>query len=138
MWFKLVLLFSILTGTSSAAFVAGVRWDKAERYDESVAAVAALEEQATQSLVNLNLRWEEVATNAQINIEDWNLQHQVDNRVLDQLLAGQSIIRSQFNDIENEIYVTTDLGTCELSPDAVRLLRQSSEAANSRGRVSDS
>lgn len=132
-WFKILLKISLMGAVAAVSFVGGVRWDKAERYDESVERILAIEEQAGKSLTNLSTRWEAEATNAKIYVEEWNLQQRNDSILFEQLLDGQSKIRSQFNELETEIFITTDLGTCQLTANAVRLLRESSAAANNPG-----
>ncbi len=129
--FKLLLLISIISVSAGVGFVGGVRWDKAERYDEEVSRLAEFKTEATEAFTSLSEGWKKQARDAQDYVLARNLQHSADVKILDKLLIGQSLIRSQFDDIDNKIYITSDLGTCSLSPDAVRLLRESSQAANS-------
>lgn len=142
-WFKMIpmlgtwKLMAIGCGATalivgSTAFMAGVRWEKADRYDEAKATITAIEAQATQSLEALTERWQNAASEAQIRIEDWNLQNAVDTELFNELLRGQSEIRSKFDELESDILVTTDFGTCKLSPDAIRLLREAADTANNR------
>ena len=130
---RIVFLSVTLTAAivGSAAFIAGARWEKAERYDEALLEIQKIEDQAVQSLEKLNAQWAIEARKAQIQVEEWNLQNRADEELFDRLLNGQSIIRSRFNDLEKEVFITNDFGTCQLSPDAIRLLRQASDAANS-------
>ena len=129
---KMTLIVASATAAivGSTAFIAGVRWEKADRYDEAVAQIQLIEAQATQSLDALNDQWQDVAKQAQIRVEDWTLQNAVDEDMFDRLLNGQSEIRSKFNDLERDIFITTDFGTCKLSDDAVRLLRKAAFIAN--------
>jgi hypothetical protein len=129
---KTMMLVSLATAaiTGTTAFIAGVRWEKADRYDDALAQLQLIEDQATQSLVHLNAAWVAAANKAKIDIREWNLQNTSDKELFTRLLAGQADIRSQFDDLEKDIFITTDFGTCKLSDDAVRLLRSAANAAN--------
>ncbi len=111
-------------------FTAGLKWEKADRYEDVVTQVAAIQVQATKSLDILNGRWEVESERAKIQVEDWGVRNTLDQKLIMQLLDGQSLIRSRFDEINQSITITTDLGTCRLSPDAVLLLQQASVAAN--------
>ena len=131
---KMMIMVSTITAVivGSTAFIAGVRWEKADRYDEAVARIKVIEAQATQSLDNLNKEWKSAANKAKLDVKEWNLQNTIDETLFTRLLAGQADIRSQFDDLENDIFITTDFGTCQLSPAAIQLLRSSADAANAR------
>jgi len=111
-------------------FTAGLKWEKADRYKDAVTQIEAIQVQATDSLAILNSRWEVEAGRVKIQVEDWNARSTLDQDLMKRLLSGQSLIRSRFDEFNNTITITTDLGTCQLSDDAVRLLRQASAAAN--------
>ena len=130
---KMMLLVSAGTAAivGSTAFIVGVRWEKADRYEEALVTIQKIEEQATTSLNTLNTRWNAAAEDARIAVQDWNLQNTVDQDLFDRLLAGQLEIKDKFDEIQNDIFITTDFGVCQLSDDAVRLLRESAATANS-------
>ena len=122
-------LYAIIAGaTLLFGFYAGIRWEKGAQTVELRQTMMQLEDQANQAIENLDARWKTAATNAQIQVTEWNLQNQVDNQIIAKILAGQDDIRRKFDDINTEITITTDFGTCQLSPDAVRLLRAASSS----------
>jgi len=122
-----------LVMTSAGGFYAGVRWEKGVQYDLYVDRTELIEEQAVASLDNLTARWETAAENAKIDVQNWQIQNTTDTKLFDRVLAGQQDIGSRFDELNQDIYITTDMGSCQLSADAVRLLREASEAANSTG-----
>jgi predicted nuclease with TOPRIM domain len=120
-------LYLILgTAALSAGFYGGIRWEKGAQYTAAQRALEELSIKAQEALVTLGDAWEEEAAQAQFEINEWKLQNERDQELLFRLLAGQSDIRTRFNELDNEITVDTNFGTCQLSPDAVRLLREAS------------
>ena len=109
-------------------FSAGIKWEKADRYEEASAILTGLTQQYADDMSTLNGLWESEAARARIQVEAWNVQNQVDADLVQRLLQGQSIIRSKFDEINDDIRVLTDLGICTFSPDAVSLLREASHS----------
>ena len=129
---KLVLFVAGISAaaTGSAGFVAGKKWERADRYEQATDALVALQELAQESLDGLNQKWLAAVAQAQVDVEEWSLQNQMDVALIEDLLRGQANIRSEFRDLENKIQITTDIGTCVFSADAIRLLNTASDAAN--------
>ncbi len=111
-------------------FTAGLKWEKADRYEDAKSQIIAIQDQAILSRDLLNERWEAEAAQVKVIMDDWGTQNRMDNEMIKRLLAGQTIIKGKFDDINTEITITTDFGQCTFSPDAIRLLRESSAAAN--------
>lgn len=132
---KIVLIAAVPVVAMS--FYAGQRWEKADRYKDAKAYIVALDNAHKQSIKNIGSAWRGEADKARIEVEAWSLQNQVDESLIRKLLAGQVTIRRDFNDLEDIIQITTDIGTCQFSPDAVRLLNASSAAANRTGSAGD-
>lgn len=133
-WFTGMGTLKILALTSVASIAigtyAGIRWQKGVQYDFLEAKLTLVEEQAAQSLINLNKLWLVQAEQAKIDIREWQVQNSLDEDLIQQLIAGQTVIRGKFDEINQEITITTDFGMCTFSPDAIRMLRESSAAAN--------
>lgn len=124
---QVTLIASLVSG--AVAFTAGIKWERANQVDAMKVQIAALSEQAQTALDDLSSKWKEEAAQAQIDVNEWNLQNQSDMSLLQELLRGQDDIRDKFDELGNEITITTDFGTCELSPAAVELLRNASRSA---------
>ncbi len=125
---KIALMVSVTT--LAMGFYAGQRWEKADRYKDAQAYIVALDKAHKQSIENIGSAWQAEADKARIEVEAWGLQNQVDENLIRELLAGQVTIRRDFDELENTIQITTDVGTCKFSLDAVRLLNASSATAN--------
>lgn len=123
---KLMLLVAGVTSVTvgSTAFIAGLKWERADRYKEAKSYITEIELQAIASMNTINSRWEAEAVRARIEVENWNIQATIDQALFNKLLSGQAEIRNKFDGIQKEIIVTNDFGTCKLSNDAIRLLRQ--------------
>jgi len=117
----------IAVGALSAGFYAGTRWEKGAQLNDAQRALQELSEQAQAALVSLGKSWEDEVDKTKIKVEEWNLQSQVDEVIFLEIRDGQNDIRSRFDELDNEITVVTEFGTCELSDSAVRLLREASE-----------
>jgi hypothetical protein len=126
-WIKATILASIASLT--LGFYAGIRWEKGVQVDNLKSQITALSEQAERALTNLNNKWKREVAQVQLDLDRWHEQNQDDETLLRELLQGQNDIREKFNDLGNEITITTDFGTCELSPAAVELLRNASRSA---------
>lgn len=122
-------MYALIAATTlSLGFYSGMRWEKGANLADAEKQLKSLSIQAQEAIAELGVAWESEANRAKIQVEEWNLRSQVDEALLIELINGQDEIRRQFNDINTEITVVTDFGTCQLSPDAVRLLRAASES----------
>jgi hypothetical protein len=117
----------IATGSLALGFAGGIRWEKGAQTDDLRDQLESLSERAQAALVTLGTAWETEAAKVNIEVGEWNAQNEQDRALIRDLLAGQADIRSKFDELDNEITVVTDFGTCQLSDDAVRLLREAGE-----------
>lgn len=127
---KMMLIATAASGVVSFSFLLGVRWAEHEQLEEARATIVAIETQAVRSLDTLNSLWEVEASRAKIEVEKWERQNSIDETLIQELLIGQSEIRSKFDEINQQITITTSLGECTFTPDAVRMLRDASEATD--------
>ena len=137
-WFTTIRLAIIGSIAALAVgFYAGQRWEKADRYDDAQKQIAALDAAFKKSVENVSTAWKDEAEKARIKVEEWSLQNQVDEGLIRQLLAGQVVIRREFDDLGEQIKITSDVGTCVFTADAVKLLRAASDAANRSAEAGD-
>lgn len=122
---KMYLIIGVAATT--IGFAGGIRWEQGAQLADAKKALEELSVQAQQALVSLGSAWDEEAAKAQLEVSEWNAQNENDRALIRQLIVGQAEIRNQFEELDNEITIVTDFGTCELSPNAVRLLRAASE-----------
>jgi len=115
----------------SFGMYAGVRWEKGRQYDLMVDRSAEITARYEEGIETLGERWQLAADNAKIDVQNWQIQDDADTTLFDKVLAGQAELGAKFNELNKDITITSDMGVCKLSPDAVRLLREASKTANS-------
>lgn len=125
---KIALIAAV--AAMAMGFYAGQRWEKADRYEEAQDRMVALNKAYDLSIEHIGSAWQKEVDKVRVDVEQWSLQNQIDENLIRKLLAGQVTIRRDFDDLEDTIQITTDVGTCQFSADAIRLLNASSAAAN--------
>lgn len=110
-------------------FASGLKWEKADRVAQFETALTELQDRHSSLITEQDQAWKEAIDEVRLDLDGWVTQNQRDDALILQLIEGQDTLRREFRGIEVEI-ITTDVGTCLLSPDAVRLLNEATDAAN--------
>jgi len=127
----------VAAATFAAGTFAGIRWQKGALYDDAEKRVEVLYEAFSEALGEVGNAWRVEAERAKIKVEEWSLQNREDEALMRELAENQVMIRRGFDDLEKTIRVTSDVGTCVFTADALRLLNAASHAANNDGITGD-
>lgn len=127
--YKILAALTLAGLTFAGGFLSGKKWERAELVNDYGAALTSLSEKADALISEQDVRWRSAIDEVRSGFDEWTAQNVLDEALILQLIEGQDALRRDFREMENEI-VVTDLGTCTLSPDAVRLLREAAARAN--------
>ena len=127
--YMVIAAMGVAAATFAGGFFAGKKWEKAELVDDYVEAIAMFQEEANSLIQTQDERWNSAITEVRGNLNEWALQNETDEALILRLIEGQDALRRDFRGMETEIMVV-DVGTCSFSPDAVRLLKSATAAAN--------
>ena len=134
---KLVLIISGLVAATcgSAGFYAGQKWQKGEYFGELQRAVAIEKEAHAQQLRIAQAAWAKEWDMLQLEISQWETQSIVDVQRAVTLEEELQELRIRFNELNKDAIAVDSFGECNLSPDAITLLKR---ATSGRSDVSDS